>query len=152
MLQQQWEDELKDVKKTIGIFLLIYDIEPKHFRRDSLITPRTPIALNIAKISHKGCARWTALLKGRNNLYIQEENTIREAKANTKLGLSLDSEQWTKIYKNLRTISFDFSYRYLQYRLNRGLLETNSMNLHILNRAHETKCTFCNRETETIRH
>ena len=26
------------------------------------------------------------------------------------------------------------------------------MNLHILNRAHETKCTFCNRETETIRH
>ena len=140
------------LKKTIGIFLLIYDIEPKHFRKESLIKPKTPIALNIARLSHKGCSKWTALLKGRNNQYIQEENSIREAKVNAKLGLSLDAEQWSKIYKNLRTISFDFNYRYLQYRLNRGLLETNSMNLHILNRAHETRCTFCNRELETIKH
>ena len=132
--------------------MLIYDIDIKLFKRETLIKPKTPIALNIAKISHKGCSKWAALLKGRYNSYIQEENRTREAKVNAKLGLSLDTDQWMKIYKNLRTIMFDFNYRYLQYRLNRGLLETNSKNQHVPSRAHETRCTFCNREIETIKH
>ena len=149
---QYWEDDLRELKKTIGIFLLVYDIKESDFKVESLNLPKTPIALNIAKISEKGCSKWALLLKGKNDSAIQKENRIREEKLNDALGIHIETKEWKKIYNSLGTISFDFKYRYFQYRINRGLLETNSKNRHVPSRVHDTMCNFCNRSVETIRH
>ena len=96
---QYWEEDMRELKKTIGIFLLLYDINETDFKVESLTLPKTPIALNIAKISEKGCSKWAQLLKGKNDSKIQKENRIREAKLNDALGINLDTRDWKKIYK-----------------------------------------------------
>ena len=149
---QYWEEDMRELKKTIGIFLLLYDINETDFKVESLTLPKTPIALNIAKISEKGCSKWAQLLKGKNDSKIQKENRIREAKLNDALGINLETRDWKKIYNSLGTISFDFKYRYFQYRINRGLLETNSRNRKVPSRVHDIMCNFCNSNVETLRH
>ena len=142
--------EYESIKKTIGIFLLIYDIDLEKIGKHRMALPNTPIIIKIVRLKDKGCTEWSKIYRKINYEKFKVENIEKENKYERKLGLRMNREEWENIYKNLKTLRYSFIMRWFQYRLNRGILETNTINSW--DPTANIKCTFCNRHNEDIRH
>ena len=142
--------EYESIKKTIGIFLLIYDIDLEKIGTHRMALPNTPIIIKIVRLKEKGCTEWSKIYRKINYEKFKSENIEKENKYTRKLGLTINREEWENIYKNLKTLRYSFIMRWFQFRLNRGILETNTINSW--DPTADIKCTFCNRYNEEIKH
>ena len=119
------------------------------YPKEEVKRPFQPIIVQIANISVKGCNRWAALLKNKNNC--NKTLLERERKWEHRLGRMQGNFFWDKCYKNVKNIFFDNKLKIFYYHIVRGTLKTNIITYHFV-QGTSRSCSFCSRSEESIPH
>ena len=116
------------------------------------ITPAFPQQTSMAMIATmqmKGCNKWKRKFLQKYNKKINTEEL--EQKHNQQLNLNIPRIEFSRIYRNMRTLNYDNKLKFFQFTINRNTIKTNyilSKYKHHIN----PKCSFCNQHDETINH
>ena len=129
------------IVRSIKDYIFSFNFAPFIYRQDNPILSY-PL-LHILK--HK---------KGCRNIYDKFNIKDTQPKSVMKWRIELDNAehfQWEKVFYLPTQVTKDVSLRWLQVRINQGILGFNHY-LHKLNLAESDKCISCNQTSETIKH
>ena len=103
----------------------------------------------IATTQMQGCNKWKKRFTQKFSKKINTENI--ERKHNENLNLTLTSNDFARIYRNMKTLNYDNKLKFFQFTINRNTIKTN----YIVNKFKpevNPECSFCHNADEKLNH
>ena len=150
--RQKYEIEISELKMIDIRYTINRMFQTLSFCPSKLVhieRPTTPMLIEIALKSKKGCGEYSRLLSKKR--WLESKIGIRDQKWHLELETYYDVSFWNRIRHLNTKISFNNDLKWLQYRIIRNCLQTNYIISNFLP-GKTPLCTFCGQFDEKISH